>query len=300
MKGSQKTFQYRSAKLQKIYDQKTSKQKPANPISKFFFNTKRLNQVVTICSVICVLFFLYEIYLYKFMGHHFYPVQGIDVSHHRGEIDWQKVKKNNFSFVYIKSTEGSGFRDKHFVQNWQQAKSIGLVVGAYHFYSFCSDPALQANNFISVVPRASISLPPAIDLEFSGNCNRRPSPYKLVRDLDLFVSILEGHYNRTPLIYFTRNFYDVYGKSLNKYQNRWISSVRNKPDYSQWTFWQHSVWGRVSGINGNTDLNVFNGSSMEFYLYSRSFMDTNTNSIQASGFFPGTHKILIYQSAKKY
>ncbi|MFH2043854.1 MAG: hypothetical protein ABIK92_01760 [Pseudomonadota bacterium] len=28
-----------------------------------------------------------------------YPIRGIDVSHHQGKIDWNKVKKEDFKFV---------------------------------------------------------------------------------------------------------------------------------------------------------------------------------------------------------
>jgi len=32
---------------------------------------------------------------------------GLDVSHHNGDIDWEKVKKAGFQFAFIKATEGA-------------------------------------------------------------------------------------------------------------------------------------------------------------------------------------------------
>ena len=31
-----------------------------------------------------------------------YPVRGVDVSHHQGEIDWDKLSKEDISFAFIK------------------------------------------------------------------------------------------------------------------------------------------------------------------------------------------------------
>lgn len=43
-----------------------------------------------------------------------YPVQGIDVSHHQNEIEWNKIDKSKIRFVFIKATEGGDFKEKLF------------------------------------------------------------------------------------------------------------------------------------------------------------------------------------------
>ena len=40
-----------------------------------------------------------------------YPVRGIDVSHHQGSIDWQRVAADDVSFAIIKATEGGDYVD---------------------------------------------------------------------------------------------------------------------------------------------------------------------------------------------
>ena len=77
-----------------------------------------------------------------------YPVQGIDVSHYQGEIDWAKMKQQGMDFAYIKATEGSAHEDKRFDKNWKEAKAAGMLCGAYHFFSFESEGAKQAEHFI--------------------------------------------------------------------------------------------------------------------------------------------------------
>tara|TARA_B100000683_G_C12168523_1_gene423236 strand:+ start:363 stop:605 length:243 start_codon:yes stop_codon:yes gene_type:complete len=59
---------------------------------------------------------------------------GIDVSHHQGAIDWAKVKAAGVHYCFMKSTEGSTFKDKRFDFNWNQAKAHGIIRGAYHFF----------------------------------------------------------------------------------------------------------------------------------------------------------------------
>ena len=57
-----------------------------------------------------------------------FPVQGIDVSHHQGVVDWERVASNRaIRFVYIKASEGGDFRDASVTENWDGARRAGLV-----------------------------------------------------------------------------------------------------------------------------------------------------------------------------
>src|SRR6478672_1526789 len=62
-----------------------------------------------------------------------------------------------------------------FARNLAGAQAAGLVVGAYHFFTFCRPGAEQAANFLKAVPRDRPMLPPAVDVEFVGNCEARPA-----------------------------------------------------------------------------------------------------------------------------
>ena len=64
---------------------------------------------------------------------HDFPIHGIDVSNHQGDIDWQAVRASNVKFAYIKATEGGDHVDQRFAQNWAGAKAAGVKHGAYHF-----------------------------------------------------------------------------------------------------------------------------------------------------------------------
>jgi lysozyme len=53
-------------------------------------------------------------------------VQGVDVSHHQGPIDWRALAGSGVRFAYIKATEGSDYVDPAFAANWTEAARAGV------------------------------------------------------------------------------------------------------------------------------------------------------------------------------
>jgi lysozyme len=91
---------------------------------------------------------------------HNYPIQGIDISHHQGDVDWKAISTlPNVRFAIMKATEGGDFKDSKFAQNWHRAGNAGIVRGAYHFFSFCRPGKDQARNVRATVPREPGTLP---------------------------------------------------------------------------------------------------------------------------------------------
>ena len=197
-----------------------------------------------------------------------YPVRGIDISHHQGQIDWQKLQTENIQFAYIKATEGGDHKDKLFKQNWKNAQAIGLTTGAYHFFTFCRTGAEQADNFIATVTKEASQLPPAIDLEYGGNCHTIPTKAILLAQLKTFIEKITASYAQKPMIYATRDSYNNFlaGEDLADV-SIWIRNIYKQPELSdgkKWTIWQFAHQGRLKGIKGIVDLNVFNGNKAEF------------------------------------
>jgi lysozyme len=54
-------------------------------------------------------------------------------------------------FVFAKTTEGEGYLDLTFDDNWRGAKPAGLLRGAYHFFQAAVDAKKQASKFINYV-----------------------------------------------------------------------------------------------------------------------------------------------------
>ncbi|MEO8512353.1 MAG: GH25 family lysozyme [Ignavibacteria bacterium] len=196
-----------------------------------------------------------------------YPVSGIDVSHHQGDIDWDKVSQEDFAFVYIKATEGEEFKDSLYRFNNKNAVRVGFKTGAYHFYLASKDPLKQAENFIKSVPKGSVQLPPVLDIEFPPDMATEKDKSKLIGEIYMCLYKLKNYYGKTPVIYTDYDCYDNYLKPEFKDFDFWIRDIHDTPQFSDrrsWLFWQHSNKGLVNGISGLVDLNVFNGSGKLF------------------------------------
>jgi lysozyme len=200
-----------------------------------------------------------------------YPVQGVDVSHHQGRIDWARLAGRHAQFAYIKASEGATFRDEDFAHNWQAAQAAGVVPGAYHYFTLCRSGAQQAANFIgSASPGRDSGLPPAVDLEFGGNCARRPDPRVLVAELAVFLEQVETHWGCRPVLYVTADFYDAYMVDRFTTHPLWVRDVFGAPqlpDGRVWRLWQYANRAHLPGVHGFVDRNVFAGSAKEFDMF---------------------------------
>ncbi len=193
-----------------------------------------------------------------------YPLRGIDVSHHQGAIDWKAVAADDVAFAYLKASEGGDHRDRRFAGNWRAARAAGVAAGAYHFFTFCRSGAEQARNFLAAAPPQADALAPAVDLEFGGNCGRRPDAAAMRAELDAFLAPVEAAYGKPALLYVTPEFFDAYRASLPP-RPLWRRSILHAPDSrAAWAVWQYHNRARVQGIDGPVDLNVFGGEAAAF------------------------------------
>jgi len=197
-----------------------------------------------------------------------YPVRGIDVSHHQGAIHWPSVARDDVRFAYIKATEGGDFRDRLFQRNVRGAQRAGLPIGAYHFFTLCRSGREQAENYLSAIRGHRMRLPPAVDLEFGGNCGARPTQAQFDRELADFMAEVKRRTGREPILYVTREFHEEYvaGGRFHR-QPLWVRDLvagLDRPSRSRVMFWQFAHRGRVDGIEGPVDLNVFVGSEQAF------------------------------------
>lgn len=194
-----------------------------------------------------------------------YEVHGIDVSHYQKQINWEGVRADSIDFAFMKATEGQDFLDPLFFKNWRNAKANNLIRGAYHFYRPSVSSEIQAKHFIKVVKLSKGDFPPVLDLEVSDN---RPKPI-IIKGVKNWLEIIENHYGVKPIIYVNRNWYDEIIKDNFSDYTIWMAAYRTSPkpnlsDNKQWEIWQYTNKGRVKGIKGAVDLNVFYGSKNEF------------------------------------
>lgn len=197
-----------------------------------------------------------------------YELHGIDVSHYQGNIDWKKIEEQKVDFAFIKATEGSGYVDECFYQNWQDAQQTNICIGAYHFFSFDSPGETQAAHYIETVGDLSKKLSPVIDIEYYGNKSQNP-PDKddVCRELGKMLTDLETQYQVKPIIYTTYKAYHDYIKGEFEEYPIWIRNVYYPPVMIDWSFWQYTdkaVMEGYQGLEKYIDKNVFCGTLEEF------------------------------------
>ena len=206
-----------------------------------------------------------------------YPVQGFDISHHQGEIAWNKIPSHRYQFVLIKATEGGDYQDPKFQENWLKARERGFVVGAYHFYRLCREGHIQAENFIATVPVKADVLPPVIDLEYDEKCIHHYTQEQLLQQIEIMVHRLEQHYHQQPIFYTSKAFYNIVLADHAPKNLLWIREYHGQPTLRgnpNWSFWQYTAKGKIAGIASPVDLNVFAGDLEQWQAFRRQSQPT--------------------------
>ncbi|MFM7204662.1 MAG: glycoside hydrolase family 25 protein, partial [Myxococcota bacterium] len=117
----------------------------------------------------------------------------------------------------------------------------------------------QAQNFIKRVRMEPGDLPPVVDIETMGRSAEDKS--HLVKDLHVYLDVLEAHYGVKPIIYTGHAFWNAHmDGSFGRYP-LWLAQYGSKASiptsWKSWTFWQYSATGSVSGVSGDVDLDRY-------------------------------------------
>ncbi|MDR1679695.1 MAG: glycoside hydrolase family 25 protein [Prevotellaceae bacterium] len=199
-----------------------------------------------------------------------YTVLGIDISHHNGKIDWEKVREQGIEFACIKSTEGISHTNRGFKKNYTSAKRNGIIAGMYHFFIFRKDGAEQACFFLEKLKYEAGDLPPVVDVEYdSGNRRSKDKSVnrKRIEELRRFDSVVFEQLHIHPIIYTNKECYDDLICKNFPDNDLWLASLTDEPDeeyHANWVIWQYSHTGKVKGISGLVDLNVFYSNKEDF------------------------------------
>lgn len=194
-----------------------------------------------------------------------YEIRGIDISHYQGDVDWDQlqnamIEKCPIRFIVMKATEGSSKIDPSFKYNFRQALEYGYIRGAYHFWSNRSSARQQAYFFLNNVPLESGDLPPVLDVEHKP---KDKSVEDFQQDILTWLHIVEDKYHVKPIIYTYYKFKKQYLDTpvFDDYPY-WIAHYYvDKIEYQgEWKFWQHTDAGKLPGIKGYVDFNIYNGS----------------------------------------
>jgi lysozyme len=219
-------------------------------------------------------------------------LEGIDVSHYDGTIDWATVKASGRAFAFAKATEGTSYVDPEFTANWAGMKQHGVVRSAYHFFHANMDPTAEANHFLSVMGTLEAGdLPPTLDLEVTDNESAATITANTITWLDT-VAAATG---TLPILYSGPSFIrDTLGSpaGLEQHARLWDANWAVQcPDvpapFTGFSFWQYDDAGTVPGISGasSVDLDKFNGdmNALKALTVGASSSSSSSSSTSSSG-----------------
>lgn len=192
-------------------------------------------------------------------------------------IDWSKVRTTSRGFVVIRATRTSGGRteaDACYARNYAGAAGRGIYRGAYHYAipsSARGSAARDARTFVSVTGRLQNAgdLPPVLDLETSGGLN----PTQLASWTRTWLTTVRALTGRQPMIYTYPSFWRSAMADSHAFHAYplWIAHWARTPSvpggWPTYAIHQYSASGRVSGISGDVDLDVFNGSAAQLHAF---------------------------------
>ena len=167
------------------------------------------------------------------------------------------------SFVFIKSTESTNIRNPFYAQDYLIARQQGIPIGAYHFFSYKTSGSAQASHFLMNTLFKKGDLPPVLDLEpYPSQIAAMGGPQVLFKHVRQWLQAVERRTKVKPILYVSQSFVNRYlpeAPDLKRDYQVWIARYGEyKPDVKL-AVWQLSPNGRVRGIHGEVDINVFNG-----------------------------------------
>ena len=223
-------------------------------------------------------------------------IYGIDISkyqHGKGKkkypIDWSRLRITHLGsisrktvsgsvnfpirYIYIKSTEGKSLLNPYYKKDYRAARAHGYKVGTYHFFSTTTPAVDQANFFLkhSIIQKGDF--PAVLDVEpLPSQIKKMGGAGVLFARVRTWLKLVERATGRKPILYISQTFVNRYlpmAPDLKKNYQVWIARYGEyKPDIHL-VYWQLCPDGRVAGIRGEVDINVFNGYNDAFLKFSK-------------------------------
>ena len=199
-------------------------------------------------------------------------VYGIDVSGHQGNVDWNYWWNQGKRFTWVKATEGTGYTNPYFAQQYNGSYNRGFIRGSYHFaLPDRSSGATQATYFGDHGGGWSgdgKTLPGALDIEwnpYGATCYGK-SQAGLASWIRDFSNTYKARWNKYPIIYTATSWWSqcVGNSSFSSTNPLWVaryaSTVGTLPyNWTYYTVWQYS--------SSPIDQDVFNGDYSRLQVF---------------------------------
>lgn len=191
---------------------------------------------------------------------------GNDVSKWQGQIDWSEAAQQT-GFEMVKATQGIKEIDPDYARNIAALRAAGEHRGSYH-YPDAGDPVAEADFYILHAGRQNGEMQ-ALDFEGAVLTHADPVGWAV-----RFLTRVIERTNNVPLIYMsgsTEAKFD-WARVVALNVGLWLASWQaTKPNPGgPWPFvimWQRSDDGKLAGVDGNVDQDVFYGDTATWAKY---------------------------------
>ncbi len=192
---------------------------------------------------------------------------GVDVSSYQGDIDWKKVKASGIDFAIIRLgyrgyESGKLVEDAYARKNLEGAAAAGLKVGAYFFSQALNTKEAdeELEFMLEILGEQYLSMPLVLDWEIpTATARSAKMDGRTLTDIQLHFCKKVSELGYQPMVYFnwhqSEHLYVLH--ELEDYPF-WLALYQDRMTYP-WDveMWQYTSSGRVPGIPGDVDINVY-------------------------------------------
>lgn len=200
-------------------------------------------------------------------------MKGIDVSKYQGKIDWKTVKSQGIDFAIIRAGYGQNATDIKFAENIKGCIENGIKVGIYWFiYGVNEKEAVKnADKCHSVISQYAnkITMKVWCDFEYDTDSNARKRGVVFTKALrtKMVKAFCERmkQYGYEIGVYANPDYLKTKFDDLSEYPLwlAWYQGTEEKAKKYNPLIWQYSSAGKVNGIAGNVDLDIYYGETVE-------------------------------------
>lgn len=191
---------------------------------------------------------------------------GVDVSKYQGDIDWEQVAAAGIRFVMIRvggrgyGQAGNLFADEMAQKNYDGAKAAGLQVGAYFFSQAISaeEAKAEAEFALAQIEKWKLDLPVAFDWEYISDTARtaQTDSVTVTACAQAFCDRIQAE-GLEAMIYIRPEDQKLDLEQLTSYTH-WVAYYGDVMDLPfRFSMWQYTKTGKVPGISGNVDINIY-------------------------------------------
>ncbi len=195
-------------------------------------------------------------------------INGIDVSYHQGDVDWEKVAESGgIDFVMLRvgyrgyGASGKLMEDVNYRKNIQGALDAGLDVGVYFFSQALNREEVEeeVEFLLERIREYDITMPVVYDWEYvSDEARTANMDARTLTDCSAHFCKLIAEAGYTPMVYFNRNQAAnlLYLEELTEYPF-WLAAYTDRMPFPyKVKMWQYTDSGRVPGIEGLVDVDI--------------------------------------------